>query len=205
MHEAEAGEVGVGESGEGGVRYWGSGVGKLELPEGCIQLAWFIINDTYRTDTLCLVYPPHMIAVAAVLLALVLHSDTRRMATASAAAETTPTPRRSSRKSKTRAPDPVAFLAGLNVNMREIAAITQEMLALYRLWAKFKDDPSEAENKNGVAEGETQYTTRELVDILQQMREKREQEIAHPSSGRPVQQTKMLERASSSLISGWRG
>lgn len=202
LHDAEAGELGAGVNDDAAARYWGTGAGKLELPEGCIQLAWLIINDSYRADTLCLVYPPHLVAIAALQLALVLHADTRRLALGGDDA-----PRRSSRTRRahtTRAADAVAFLAGLSVNMREVAAITQEMLALYRLWAKFKDEGSEAEHKSGVAEGERQYTTRELVDILQQMRDERERDVAHPATGRPVQQTKMLERAQSGLVSGWR-
>ena len=36
----------------------------------------FIINDTYRSE-LCLLYPPHMIAIAAIYLTLVLNDKTR--------------------------------------------------------------------------------------------------------------------------------
>ncbi|KAM6489817.1 cyclin-like protein [Amanita muscaria] len=37
-------------------RYWGTGQGQLELPDGGFQRAWFIINDTYRSN-ICLIYP----------------------------------------------------------------------------------------------------------------------------------------------------
>ncbi|EJD35978.1 cyclin-like protein [Auricularia subglabra TFB-10046 SS5] len=223
--EAEAGELGAGVNEESDTRYWGTGAGKLELPEGCIQLAWFIINDTYRSDHLCLVYPPHLIAIAAIQVAIALHTDTRKLAMpapgtrpppppSSAEHDPAPAPRRSSRshvaqqavrKSQpTRAADAVGFLAGLNVNMREIAAIAQEMLGLYRLWMKFKDDPSEA-SPAGLGEGDTQYTTMGLVDTLQQMREERERDVAHPATGRPVQPTKMLEKAQNTPMASWRG
>ena len=36
--DAEAGEVGIGI--QDGPRYWGTGEGKLELPEPALQLAW---------------------------------------------------------------------------------------------------------------------------------------------------------------------
>ncbi|KIK57464.1 hypothetical protein GYMLUDRAFT_247097 [Collybiopsis luxurians FD-317 M1] len=74
--EAEAGELGTGIGTEDGPRYWGTGQGKLELSEAALQTAWFIINDTYRSD-LCLLYPPHLIAITAIYLTLVLHSSTQ--------------------------------------------------------------------------------------------------------------------------------
>jgi len=47
-----------------------------ELDEQVLQMAWFVLNDTYRTDVL-LLYPPHLVAVAAIFLAFVLHDPTR--------------------------------------------------------------------------------------------------------------------------------
>jgi hypothetical protein len=40
LHEAEAGEVGIGI--DDGPRYWGTGEGQLELSEGALQTAWFV-------------------------------------------------------------------------------------------------------------------------------------------------------------------
>ncbi len=36
-----------------------------------VQWAWYIINDSYRTD-MCLLYPPHVIAAAALYLQIAL-------------------------------------------------------------------------------------------------------------------------------------
>lgn len=47
-----------------------------ELDEQALQMAWFLLNDTYRTDVI-LLYPPHLIAIAAIFLALVLHDSSR--------------------------------------------------------------------------------------------------------------------------------
>ncbi|PLW39358.1 hypothetical protein PCASD_05014 [Puccinia coronata f. sp. avenae] len=44
----------------------------LDLSDTTLQMAWFIINDTYRTD-LILLYPPYMIALAAIYITVVLH------------------------------------------------------------------------------------------------------------------------------------
>ncbi|KAK7459632.1 RNA polymerase II holoenzyme cyclin-like subunit [Stygiomarasmius scandens] len=132
LMEAEAGELqfgvggdllsaddlGVGLDAEDGPRYWGTGEGRLELSENAVQTAWFIINDTYRSN-LCLLYPPHLIAIAAIYLTLILNPSAQDSiahllpsagAEASSSAADTPsssqfqpqsgsTPRRSSRQS----------------------------------------------------------------------------------------------------------
>jgi cyclin-C len=122
----------------------------------------FIINDTYRSE-LCLLYPPHLIAIAAVYLTCVLHPSTRNSIQAQSASRattvtsssstSTSAPRRSSRQatqSSNSAPskgkgrekplDTVGWLAGLNVSMSLIATIAQEIISLYCLWDRFSDD-----------------------------------------------------------------
>lgn len=121
----------------------------------------FIINDTYRSD-LCLLYPPHTIAIAAIYLTCTFHPSTRNSihtqlnsrsgtnaptanATSNAAA-----PRRSARqttavpplkgKGKDKPIDIIGWLAALNVNMLLIATIAQEIISLYCLWDRFSDD-----------------------------------------------------------------
>ncbi|GAA6064050.1 hypothetical protein JCM10212_005858 [Sporobolomyces blumeae] len=44
----------------------------LEMEDATFQMAWFIINDTFRSS-LCLVHPPHLIALAAIYLSLSMH------------------------------------------------------------------------------------------------------------------------------------
>lgn len=147
--QTEAGEVGVGV--DDGPRYWGSGDGQLELPDDAFQLAWSIINDTYRSD-LCLLYPPHLLAITALYLAVVLHGPTRELLQQrSHSVEATPvhsSPRRSSRQSsstslshgKKHSQDFVAFFAELNVSMPLVATIAQEIISLYTLWERYLED-----------------------------------------------------------------
>jgi len=148
--DTEAGELGVGV--DGGPRYWGTGEGQLELQEGALQMAWFIVNDTYRSE-LCLLYPPHLIAIAAIYLTVVLHVPTRATIQAQRQAElevpAPQPPRRSSRQaSNASAPsmqkkanqDIIGFFAGLNVSMPLIATIAQEIISLYTLWDRYKED-----------------------------------------------------------------
>ncbi|KAM0791774.1 hypothetical protein ACM66B_004037 [Microbotryomycetes sp. NB124-2] len=44
----------------------------LDMDDTALQMAWFVVNDTYRTS-LCVVHPPHLIAIAAIYMALSLH------------------------------------------------------------------------------------------------------------------------------------
>jgi len=152
--DIEAGEAGVGV--DDGVRYWGTGEGKLELNESALQMAWFIVNDTYRSD-ICLIYPPHLIAIAAIYLTIGLHDSTRSQlqlpSNSHNATQAQPQQpnhaRRSSRPTnsalkKHQPQDLVAFMAGLNVNMAIIATISQEIISLYTLWQRYKENGVEA-------------------------------------------------------------
>ncbi|KAH7888231.1 cyclin-like protein [Phlebopus sp. FC_14] len=149
----EAGEVGVGI--DDGPRYWGTGEGQLELPDDAVQLAWSIINDTYRSD-LCLLYPPHLLAITSLYLTLVLHAPTRELirqqqslsATTTGDKQDTLFPRRSSRQAsisslsskKPHQQDIISFFAGLNVSMPLIATIAQEIISLYSMWERYRED-----------------------------------------------------------------
>ncbi|KAK9897515.1 cyclin-like protein [Cystobasidium minutum MCA 4210] len=44
----------------------------LDMDDNSMQMAWFVLNDTYRSE-LCLLYPPHLIATASIYLAFSLH------------------------------------------------------------------------------------------------------------------------------------
>ena len=118
----------------------------------------FIINDTYRSE-LCLLYPPHLIAIAAIYLTLVFHAPTRTSIQQSASSSHShsssshhshsgsPT-RRSSRstthsqKKQHHQQDVIGFMAGLNVSMSLVATIAQEIISLYALWDRYSEDPS---------------------------------------------------------------
>lgn len=178
LPEMEIGEVGVAVDSQDAERYWGNGEGQLELNEGALQLAWFIINDTYRAD-ICLLYPPHLIAIAAIYLTLIFHQQTRETVIpllAHDAPEPSSTsnepPRRSSRQQpgggistpRRQAQDPVSFLAGLNVSMPTIFNIAQHIISLYALWDRYKEDgapesQARSGNHSAVASPLTQGST----------------------------------------------
>lgn len=105
---------------------------------------------------LCLLYPPHLIAIAALFLTVVLHASTNAQIHNAPSSNNSSnshaqsqaskaTPRRSSRPTnstlkKHPQQDIVAFLAGLNVNMSLIATIAQEIISLYTLWERYRED-----------------------------------------------------------------
>ncbi|KAF9653512.1 C/H/G cyclin, partial [Thelephora ganbajun] len=151
--DQEAGELGFGVN--DGPRYWGTGEGKLILQESAFQNVWLIINDLYRTD-LCLMYPPHLIAIGALMVTLAYHTSTKpiiqqahneRTSGNSHKSQSSPQPRRSGRtghieKEKDKKPpqDVIGFLAGLNVSMSAVGTVVQEILSFYTLWDLFADE-----------------------------------------------------------------
>src|SRR6266852_2696833 len=169
----------------------------------------FIINDTYRSE-LCLLYPPHMIAIAAIYLTLVLNDKTREAIQAQTASSTpTPTPRRSSRtnsNSAHRKPLPpvpqqqqdfVGFMAGLRVSLPTVAMIAQEILSLYTLWERYSDAAPESglgQSAVGNSAGDDVVTPAFLTQLLLRMREARLADLAHPASAQPMAVNKRLGR-----------
>ncbi|KAF7294389.1 CYCLIN domain-containing protein [Mycena kentingensis (nom. inval.)] len=206
--ESEAGEVGVGVSSAEGPRYWGTGQGQLELPSSGLQTAWFIINDTFRSE-LCLLHPPHLIAIAAIYLTCVFHPATHESVASAlgssqeqhvSAPTTSAGPRRSSRNVPTPdrpgVQDPVAFLASLNVSLPLIASIAQEIIGMYALWERYREGetPSAGNTPDSSRDDdETSVTPAILTSILTRMREARMQDHGQ-QQGRLAVVNRMLER-----------
>ncbi|KAI9460408.1 cyclin-like protein [Boletus coccyginus] len=160
---AEAGEVGA--EVDDGPRYWGMGEGQLELSDDALQLAWSVINDTYRSD-LCLLYPPHLLAITALYLTLVLHAPTRDLvlqkSSSNLANDAHANPlRRSSRQASIlsteskKQQDIIGFFAGLNVSMSLVSTIAQEMISLYSAWERYREDGDASDTVRGAFQMQT--------------------------------------------------
>lgn len=94
---------------------------ELGIREAGLQYAWFIVNDSYRTDV-CLLYPPHMIALAAIYITVVLkHAD---FAPGSVGDKI----------------DMRQWFADLNVDMAAIVEIVQDILGIYEIWGDWRED-----------------------------------------------------------------
>ncbi|GAA5821070.1 hypothetical protein JCM3770_000077 [Rhodotorula araucariae] len=137
-----------------------SRAGMLEMDDTALQMAWFIINDTFRCS-LCLVHPPHLIALAAIYLAFALHPPVSAAVqilppAADAADATAGSVSSRTRRHSTDAnaaasvgaggagtgpgghTDAVSFLASLQVDSSLVLEIVQEIVALYELWAQLE-------------------------------------------------------------------
>ncbi|ORY91797.1 cyclin-like protein [Leucosporidium creatinivorum] len=128
----------------------------LEMDDTALQMAWFVINDTFRSS-LCLIHPPHLIAIAAIYLAFSLHPPPSANITAPPPATTGSGPSSRTRRqsidsgvpssstpaappARTGPPppggqtDPITFLSTLNVDYTLVLEIVQEVISLYELW-----------------------------------------------------------------------
>ncbi|CAG5096770.1 Oidioi.mRNA.OKI2018_I69.XSR.g14771.t1.cds [Oikopleura dioica] len=86
-------------------------------------MAWRILNDSYRSDVM-LQYPPYMIALAALHMSgIQLNYMDRQI------------------HGRPKLSD---WFAELSLDLKQLAKITKEILAMYGVWAKFPDDRSMA-------------------------------------------------------------
>lgn len=96
-----------------------------------LQSAWSVVNDSYATDLL-LIYPPHLIAAAAIYTTVVLRSPLVR-------------PSRPPERIKARIDLLVSFLGKSGIDLEKVAECLQEMISLYVRWAAY--DESACRNK----------------------------------------------------------
>eukprot|EP01134_Creolimax_fragrantissima_P005292 CFRG5292T1 len=75
------------------------------------QTAWYILNDSYKTDV-CLLYTPSNIAIAALYLACTI-------------------------KDREKKPEVRQWFAELNLDMEEIVRIVRRVLRLYDVWESY--------------------------------------------------------------------
>jgi cyclin C len=87
-----------------------------------LVVAWTVINDTYASD-LPLLYPPHIIALAAIYMAFFAPSQIRTLVK----------PAMSTSNTKI-----VEWFAQSGVDMDAIAEVTQEIISLYQAWKDYK-------------------------------------------------------------------
>lgn len=146
-----------------------------EFDEQVLQMSWFVLNDTYKTD-IVLMYPPYLVALASVYLALTLHapaaerinSSLSNMQTLRQKHEATLTNPNSTLTDLAKAEptppteDALTFFASLNVSLPMLAEVVQEMISGYRM---------QNETARLVADGPG------MVKLLEGMRERRRLEL----------------------------
>jgi len=94
----------------------------IGLPHQDLVVAWTIINDIYASD-IPLLYPPHIIALAAMYMAFFTPSQLRTQGP---------------RTSNTFHTKLVEWYATSGIDMDAIAEVTQEIISLYHVWKDYK-------------------------------------------------------------------
>ncbi|WVF66637.1 hypothetical protein IAT40_001377 [Kwoniella sp. CBS 6097] len=131
----------------------GTTEGIMEIDEGVLQISWFILNDTYRTDV-HLLYPPYVIALSAVYIAFCLTSmnNTASRTRTSSSQLHTLANAISTNESLSLPPPPSSaaeFLAGFQVNLPILFACVQDIVCLYPVWESF--EPTSMRHNNAAA------------------------------------------------------
>lgn len=127
--------------------------GLFSLTQEESALAWSIINDHYMTD-LPLLFAPHIIAIMAILLALVLRPNTTGIQSASGAAGTIanaaqtalgsagqfkPTSEKQGATPRTKVQKLANWLAESNIDIEAIVDCTQEIISFYEVQEQYNE------------------------------------------------------------------
>ncbi|KAJ1807746.1 RNA polymerase II holoenzyme cyclin-like subunit [Coemansia sp. RSA 2523] len=88
---------------------------QANMPKASLQAAWSIINDSFKTD-MVFVYPPHVIAIAALFLSRVVDQGNQSDVEAQ------------------------QWYADLNVDVTDVLQVVNELLAVYEVWTGYVDE-----------------------------------------------------------------
>lgn len=123
--------------------------GELTLTSDEIALAWSVINDHYLTD-LPLLYPPHIIGVMAIVIAVVFRPSQTNLHGSSAAPSLAGAMRDGgtnifaalgdmSSNGSPRVQKVIGWLAESDVDIKAVVECTQELIALYEIWEQYSE------------------------------------------------------------------
>jgi cyclin C len=115
----------------------------VNLSQEEMMLAWSIINDHYLTD-LPLLHPPHVIALSAAILAVVLKPTQGAVQFSASSLQSAVHSLNSGQPAaggtnQLKLHKLVAWLAESNVDIEAVADCTQELISLYDLWENFNE------------------------------------------------------------------
>ena len=124
----------------------------LNLGQDEMALAWSVINDHYLTD-LPLLYPPHVVAVTAILLSLTLKptqptptgisgtvSTAKPLANSvSVSKDTSIADMPTSTVQQEKVEQFISWLAGSEVDMHAMMDCSQEIISLYEIWEQWNE------------------------------------------------------------------
>lgn len=117
---------------------------RLSLGQDDVSLAWSIINDHYLTD-LPLLVAPHVVAIAAILLALTL-KPTQAASNSTSVGNNPQLPKDLTQPGATivsipqkRVENFVKWLAEGEVDVQAVADSSQEIISLYDIWEQYSE------------------------------------------------------------------
>ncbi|SNX87970.1 related to SSN8 - DNA-directed RNA polymerase II holoenzyme and SRB subcomplex subunit, cyclin C homolog [Melanopsichium pennsylvanicum] len=170
----------------------GKAVKLLEFDEQVLQMSWFVLNDTYKTD-IPLMYAPYMVALASLWLALTLHTPSydrinhslatmqqKRLQHSLAIESVLNNPQANVDELPNEqdlmppSEEALTFFASLNISLPLLAEVVQEIVMGYKV---------QNETRGLVADG------MRMCKLLDRMREARRQELiakateSHDSAG----------------------
>ncbi|KAH7414123.1 cyclin-like protein [Phaeosphaeria sp. MPI-PUGE-AT-0046c] len=115
---------------------------QFQLTQEENALAWSIINDHYLTD-LPLLHAPHVIAITAMFLAVVLKPTQGGLqvnaASMASALQSLGTARGAPQGAQNRVQKLVDWLAESSVDIEAVVECTQELISLYEVWESYTD------------------------------------------------------------------
>ncbi|KAL7420245.1 RNA polymerase II holoenzyme cyclin-like subunit [Cryptotrichosporon argae] len=151
----------------------GTGEGFPRMDDALLQLAWVTINDTYRTDV-HLLYPPHIIALSALYIALMTaslsHSSSSSSSAASAARQPLPAPPPAlvAANAALALPPPpaaiAAFFASFQVSLPTFFACVQEIICLYPLWEHYEASQKGLVSEDRFGPEEAEVLVRRMIE-----------------------------------------
>lgn len=122
--------------------------GTLNMAQEDVSLAWSILNDHYLTD-LPLLFPPHVIAVTAIFLALTLKptqaglqaaaSTAAALASASQVPKETSTTGTITNSPQVKVQNLVSWLAEGEVDIKAVVDCSQEIISLYDVLEQYSE------------------------------------------------------------------
>jgi cyclin C len=108
------------------------------------SLSWSIVNDHFLTD-LPLLYAPHVIAITAVFLALVLKpvqgGAMQAQAVQNALQQAMNVPAGGAAAGQTKVQKLLTWMAEGSVSIEAVIDCTQELISLYELWEHYQEKP----------------------------------------------------------------
>jgi cyclin C len=145
----------------------------------------FLLNDTYRTDV-HLLYPPHIVALAALYIGFTLSSMTPATRSRSTSSQQSFIMSAADINAALSLPSPPSipaeFMASFQVNLPLLMACVQDIIVLYPIWEKF--EPSVVKSRtvedvrNVPKTGQAKFGPEDAEILVQKMIEERMEDLA---------------------------